>query len=60
MLERDACVADSRVVGTGWFDGDEVTIVRVGTSECDGWTLISSEDGRESWIRNEYLAVEPS
>ena len=59
VLERDACVADSRVVGTGWFDGDEVTIVRVGTGECEGWTLVSAEDGRESWISNEYLDVEP-
>ncbi|MYA18770.1 MAG: hypothetical protein F4Z25_00500 [Chloroflexi bacterium] len=58
VLERSACVDDSRVVGTGWFDGDEVTIVQEGAASCVGWSRITSEDGRESWILNEYLTAE--
>ena len=58
LIERNACLDQSRVSGTGWFDGDEITITEVGTGECDGWTRISSNDGRESWVLSEYLSDE--
>ena len=58
VLERSDCTPDSGVAATGWFDGDEVTITEEGAGRCDGWSFITSEDGRESWILNEYLGEE--
>ena len=58
VLERSDCSAQSRVPVTGWFDGNEVTIVEMGTGRCEGWSRITAADGRESWILNEYLTDE--
>ena len=59
VLERNDCIPDSRLAGTGWFDGDEVTIEEEGSGRCDGWSfIVSNDDGRESWILNEYLSDE--
>ena len=59
VLERFDCADQSRVVGSGWFDGDEVTVTEEGTGTCEGWSSITSnDDGRESWILNEYLSDE--
>ncbi len=58
VLERSTCEEQARRTGTGWFDGDEVTLVERGTGTCDAWSRITASDGRGSWILNEYLADE--
>ncbi len=59
VLERSDCIDQSRVVGSGWFDGDEVTVEEEGSERCEGWSrIVSNEDERESWILNEYLSDE--
>ncbi len=59
VLERTDCIDQSRVVGSGWFDGDEVTVEEEGSGRCEGWSfIVSNDDGRDSWILNEYLSDE--
>lgn len=54
VLVRSAC-RDS-TPGTGvWAEGTAVRVLRTGSGECAGWSLLRSQ-GALSWVRTAYVA----
>ena len=58
---RDACADAARVSapGRGIREGAPVEFVEGGREECGGWTAVVDGAGRQSWVRDEYLAFAP-
>ena len=59
---RDMCAQDARVsaAGDGMPEGADVELLRDGAAACPGWLLVRDDRGRESWVREQYLASVPA
>ena len=54
---RDACDDERRVSapGAGIAEGTVVELVKLGEGDCAEWIQVRVADGRESWVRSQYL-----
>ena len=52
---RTACTIAARLPGQGPPEGARVRVMRRGTHECAGWSIVEY-GGRSTWVQDEYLA----
>ena len=56
---RDACRDEASIPGIGIAEATRVAATAQGVGSCGGWRLVSA-NGRESWVRLQYLQVAPN
>ena len=56
---RSGCADDDRIAGS-LPDGTVVSVTEHGSGPCANWSLVASDGGVTTWVRNRYLLAAPA